>query len=227
MMHLFKNASITKLHVSEHKPQERQITPPRKEKQVVEETKRDKKQDDLLYLEAEKQLGELKIKLCEAREAETKARQEAHQKARQAREAEIKAREEAEKNSFEEAQKKAALEEAENKARQEVEKQAREEAQKKVREVKKKAREEVWKKKSCEEVEKKAHQEAEKKAIEAEESKKAQIKSEAEKNNAVVQKYTPQLHQLFELGFKDVSRNLKLLVTFNGRLEDVINTLLS
>jgi len=83
------------------------------------------------------------------------------------------------------------------------------------------------KKKSCEEVEKKAHQEAEKKAIEAEESKKAQIKSEAEKNNAVVQKYTPQLHHLFELGFKDVPRNLKLLVTFNGRLEDVINTLLS
>jgi len=209
MMHLFKNASITKLHVSEQKPRERQITPPRKEKQVADETKWDKKPHDLLYLEAEKQLSELKIKVREAREAreaETKARQDAHQKARQAREAELRAREEAEKNSFEEAHKA-----REAKVREEAEKKAHEQAEEKARD----------------EAEKKARDEAEKKAIEAEESKKAQIKSEAEKNNAVVQKYTPQLHQLFELGFKDVSRNLKLLVTFNGRLEDVINTLLS
>jgi len=243
MIYLYKDASIIKLHVTELKAQER-LLPPRQEKQVELNNKSEQQ-------EKAREEGEKKL------QAEKNAREEAKRKARDAEEKELVAREEqlreverkymlGLKIAREEAEKKA-REDAEKKAREDAEKKAREDAEKKAREdAEKKAREDAEKKAHAEkevreEKEKRAREEAEKKAHDAEEktheelklvtedeeAKKAQIKEEAAKTNAVVQKYTPQLHQLFELGFKDVPRNLKLLVTFNGRLEEVINTLLS
>jgi len=49
---------------------------------------------------------------------------------------------------------------------------------------------------------------------------------EAVRHNEIVKKYVPQLRQLYDIGFTDMQRNLKLLVTFNGKTEDVIATLI-
>jgi len=147
----------------------------------------------------------------ERREIEEKARRETEEKEKREtennrRDAEEKARKEAEEKLRRETVEKAKRE-AEEKARREAEEKAKREAEEKARkESEVKARKEA---------EEKARKEAEEKA-----------KRETE-NNAVIQKYTPQLKQLHELGFQDVTRNLKLLVTFNGNLENVINTLLT
>jgi len=226
MLHLFKGTSILKIHVKEEVVNRKVIEDEEKVKKEAEEKVKKEAEEKARKEAEEKAKKEAEEKA--RKEAEEKAKKEAEEKARKEaeektkKEAEVKARKDAQEKARKEAEEKKKL--AEEKAKKLAEEKARKEAEEKARkEAEEKALKEA-EEKALKEAEEKVKKEAEEKACkEAEEKRKA----EADKNSATVQKYSPQLRQLNELGFVDVNRNLKLLVTFNGKMEDVINTLLS